>query len=41
MDDTKQVDHTNAFYHAEIREEVHIETRKGFGGLNEIPKVLR
>ena len=38
---TNQVDYTNVFYQADIREEIYIEPPKGFGGVEKIPKVLR
>lgn len=38
---TKQVDYTNAFTHAEIQEEVYIEPPKGFRRSDGLPKVLK
>ena len=38
---TKQVDYTNAFYRAESKKETYIESPKGFGRADKIPKVLR
>ena len=37
----KQVDYTNAFSQAYLKEEVHIDPPCGFGGYDGISKVLR